>query len=207
MKTVKFFFSILAVAFSFQFATAQTADITTTVDKADLALIMLTDGSEKPAQFAQSGAKVVSVYQEGMAITRLGERYGFVNRQGNEIVSPRFEEVRFFENGYAAVRQAGMWTFINKQGKKLTTARYDWVGNFCESGTAAVKFEGKWGFINEQGIEITPIKYEQIRQFGADGRALVKFNGKWLFVDIYGKETPVSDSAQAAALEARPAHL
>jgi hypothetical protein len=205
MKTVKIFFALFATIFATNLSQAQFEQ--NDKNKGDYALIALNynaddDKADKETKTTQSGAKVVSVFQEGMAITQLNGKFGFINRQGVEVVLPRYEDARFFANHYAAVKQNGGWTFINKQGKKITNIRYDWVGAFSSNGTAAVQINGKWGFINEQGQEITAIKYEQIREFNQNGTALVKYNGKWYSITETGKEVPAAqdfDAAQANA--------
>lgn len=200
MKTVKIFFALFATIFATNLSQAQFEQ--NDKNKGDYALIALNYSSDsdadKDSKTVQSGAKIVSVFQEGMAITESNGKFGFINRQNVEIVLPRYENARFFVNNYAAVQQNGSWTFINKQGKKITNTRYDWVGSFSANGTAAVQINGKWGFINEQGQQITAIKYEQIREFNQNGTALVKYNGKWYSITETGKELPVDQDLDAA---------
>jgi hypothetical protein len=148
---------------------------------------------------AESGATVSSFFSEGLAITSLDGKYGFINRQGYEIVSPRFELVRSFENGYAAVRQHGAWTFINKQGKKLFPPRYQAVSNFNAEGVAIVRRQDKWGFINEQGQEFLPARYERAFPF-YEGKALVKYNGEWFYVNAQGEHQPAIGEDNMTAL-------
>lgn len=206
MKTVIFLLAVLAFTFSANVGQAQFE--TATSNKAEFALISLADANygdgdvktDLPAQKTQSGAKVVSTYQEGMAITELNGKFGYINRQGAEVVFPRFEEARFFTNNYAAVKIANGWTFINKQGRRINNARYDWVGAFSANGIAPVQVAGKWGFINEQGQDITGIKYDKIRKFNDTGKALVRYNNEWFIVDELGKETPASQDSQLSAL-------
>ncbi|MCP4441144.1 MAG: WG repeat-containing protein [Aureispira sp.] len=153
-----------------------------------------------------SGAVVISTYQEGLAITKLEDKYGLVNKQGLEVCLPQFQNIHLFENGYAAVQKHNKWTFINKQGKKLTTFRYDWVGNF-KNQVAPVQIDGKWGYINEQGFEIAEVKYEVVQPF-ENGKALVKYNNQWFYLDeVTGTESPApktvnvdTDAASVAKL-------
>ena len=140
---------------------------------------------EGKGQLLSNGAKVVSVYQEGLAITELNGRYGFVNRQGYEMVRPRYDQVRLFVNGYASVAVEGRWTFINKQGQRLFAPRYDQVGSFSADGVAPVRKDGKWGFINEQGQEFIKPQFERVNIF-FEGKALVKYQGEWFYVNQRG---------------------
>ena len=109
-----------------------------------------------------TGTKIVSEYQEGVAITKHLNKFGLVNKEGFEICKPQYDDVHLFNHGYAAVKKNNKWTFVNKQGNKLTSFRYDWVGNF-EQGYAPVMQGGKWGILNEQGHEVVAPKYKKIK--------------------------------------------
>lgn len=197
MKTVNFLLAILAFAFTTSTANAQFEQAD---NKADFALISNGNLDETPANRTNAtGAKVVSTFQEGIAITELNGKFGFVNRFGNEIVFPKYQEARFFQNGYAAVKTNTGWTFINKQGQRIAPARYTWVGTFQANGLALVQIDGLWGFINEQGQEVTPVKYERIRAVGPNGQTVAKYKNQWFILDEMGRETPAPLTLQAQA--------
>ena len=67
------------------------------------------------AVLTNTGAMIVSEYQEGAAIIKLENKYGLVNKQGYEICQPVYEDIHLFNGGYAAVKKNGKWTFVNKQ--------------------------------------------------------------------------------------------
>jgi hypothetical protein len=129
------------------------------------------------AVLTNTGAMVISEYQEGAAIIQLENKYGLVNKQGYEICQPIYDNIHLFNGGYAAVNKNGKWTFVNKQGKKLTPLRYDWVGGFND-GLAAVLKDGKWGLLNEQGFEVVPTTYKAVK-VDQDGRIWVQKNASW----------------------------
>ncbi len=174
MRTITFVFALVLLMFNTNLL-AQSAQF---VKDSNL-LIQFLSG-ERTA----SGAEIISQLQEGVAITRLNGRYGMVNAQGYEIISPRFQDIHPFQNGYAAAKKNGKWGFINKQGQKLSSFRYDWVGNF-ENGYAPVNKNGKWGFINEQGVELNSVQFDTVRPF-KNGKALVKKKGNWYFINEKG---------------------
>ena len=72
-------------------------------------------------------------------------KWGFVDRQGNEIVPPRYDEVWDFSDGLAVVRLGGEWDF----------ARQRWYG-------------ARWGLVDTQGNEIVPPQFDGIVRFGED---------------------------------------
>lgn len=141
----------------------------------------------------ESGARIVSTFQEGLAITKLGNKYGFVNQQGYEICLPKFDRIKFFKGGYAAVQLGNKWSFLNKQGKKITAFRFDWVASF-ENGAAAVQINGKWGFINEQGINIVAATYDQVINFDENGIAKARKNQQWFTVSATGETKPINSA-------------
>lgn len=124
-----------------------------------------------------TGALIISEYQEGAALIKADGKFGLINKQGYEICQPIYDDIRLFNHGYAAVNKNGKWTFVNKQGKRLTPLRYDWVGGFNE-GVAAVMVDNKWGLLNEQGFEIVETAYDAIK-LDQDGNIWVQTNGNW----------------------------
>jgi hypothetical protein len=172
---------IIAIAI-FSTANAQTSQLASLDNNSNT--LFMTGIGEKTS----SGAFVVSATQEGIAITKLNDKFGIVNAQGVEILSARYEAIHPFQNGYAAIKLHGKWSFINKQGKKITNFQYDWVGNFNE-GAAAVQINGKWGFINEQGAQISEIEYDMVRSF-ENGIAMVRKGDTWLQLTIQGDLLP-----------------
>jgi len=190
----RYFFFALSLFIGFQSASAQSS--WALYSSEDFAVEITAIGEE-----TASGAEIVSAYQEGVALTKLYNKYGLVNAQGVEIIAPRYEEIRPFENGYAAIRKGNKWSFINKQGQKISSFRFDWVGRF-EQGAAAIQMDGKWGFINEQGALITTIEFEAVRSFGKNGQALVKKDGQWYNLNQKGElqllQTTLEPSLQAS---------
>lgn len=124
-----------------------------------------------------TGAVIISEYQEGAALIQAEGKFGIINKQGYEICQPIYTDIRLFNNGYAAVSKNGKWTFVNKQGKRLTPLRYDWVGSF-NNGVAPIMIEGKWGLLNEQGFEIVETAYDAIK-LDQEGKIWVQTNKTW----------------------------
>lgn len=125
----------------------------------------------------ETGALIISDYQEGAAIIKLEGKFGLINKQGYEICQPIYDDIHLYNKGYAAVQKNGKWTFVNKQGQRLTPLRYDWVGSFT-NGLAAVRNNGKWGMLNEQGFEIVPTAYQAVK-VDRDGNIWVQSNDTW----------------------------
>jgi hypothetical protein len=140
---------------------------------------------------------ISSFSEENLARVRIGDmetgKWGFIDKTGKEIISPKYFVVDSFMDGLAAFLigdwQTSKFGFIDKTGKEIISPKYDWVLPFSE-GLAEVNIKGKWGFINRTGKEVIPLKYDEIwcHAFRQEGFLGVVLNGRKGFVDIYGKE-------------------
>ena len=125
-------------------------------------------------------------FSEGFAAVELDGKWGFVNKQGEEVVPCKYDDVEEFSEGFAQVELNGKSGFVNEQGEEVVPCKYDDVEEFSE-GFASVKLNGKWSFVNKQGEEVVPCKYDYVAGF-SEGFASVELNGKWGLVNKQGEE-------------------
>jgi hypothetical protein len=84
--------------------------------------------------------------------------WGYIDKSGDWIISPRFNRTFPFENGIAVVRVGNPYGvepyrgFINKKGNFYYDPVFEDVYKFQE-GLAPVKLFGHWGFISKRLIE------------------------------------------------------
>jgi hypothetical protein len=64
-------------------------------------------------------------FQEGFAIVRLNNKFGFIDKSGYEITMLKYDKVRDFYNGYAAVCVGDKWGFIDSLGNEICELKYD----------------------------------------------------------------------------------
>lgn len=122
---------------------------------------------------------------EGLWAVEKNGKYGFINKQGVEITSFKYDEADSFnEEEFAKVKLNDKYGLIDKQGNEFTQIKYDTIGAFIE-GFARVKLNNKFGFIDKQGREITSIKFDEADSFN-EGLASVKLNGKSGHIDKKG---------------------
>lgn len=154
----------------------------------------------------QNLAKVVCEYDEmgdfhdGRAWFRKGDKYGFVDKMGNEIVPAKYDEVVDFKEERACVSlryQEGnkKCGYIDLTGKEIVPVKYDVP--FAEGprllsyseGMAIVNKkknnEDYFGFIDLDGKEVIPCKYGVWPDDFHYGIALVDDNK---YIDKTGKE-------------------
>ena len=122
-------------------------------------------------------------------------RMGFMDRQGREIIPPRYRcDVNWRHRQFAeritpvSARQPDgkeMFGFIDKTGQVVVDFQYDWAQQFFE-GLAIVYKAGKYGYVDADGRVAIPLQYEAADHF-SEGLAAVKVNGKWGFIDTQGR--------------------
>ena len=130
-----------------------------------------------------------------IAPVKIGKRWGLIDRKGQMVVEPKFDEIgQFFESFFggsvsklvALVKDGDDVGFIHENGKMVN--EYDDIGSLNEEGLALAKKDGKFGFIDQTGKEIIPPVYDEVGSFNQQGLALVKKDGKSGFIDQTGKE-------------------
>lgn len=124
-------------------------------------------------------------FAEGLALVCKNDKYGFIEKNGKQVIALKYQEAQPFVDGLALVKSNNKWGFINKKGKEVIAIKYDSSTDFSE-GFAAVEISDKWGFVDKTGKEITSIQYDGCTSF-SHGLAAVKLNNKWGFIDKKGK--------------------
>ncbi|MCC6539401.1 MAG: WG repeat-containing protein [Bryobacterales bacterium] len=80
-------------------------------------------------------------FSSGLAAVSVNGKYGFIDRQGKFIISPKFGGVREFHEGLAAVtsaeskdywKQDTLFGFIDQTGQYVIPPQFNWVGDFSE---------------------------------------------------------------------------
>src|SRR6478752_3681155 len=123
--------------------------------------------------------------KDGFAIVQLKKKFGFINRNGVEIIPMQYEDAKDFKEGLAAVKQDGKYAFINTAGTLVTAFEYEDAGSFSE-GLASVKKNGSWGYINKEGTNVIPYKYKYA-SYLSDGLAYVSENGLVGYINNKGE--------------------
>jgi len=87
----------------------------------------------------------------------VGDKYGFIDKQGKFVIDPKFDFADSFSDGMAVVRigdeESGKQSYIDSGGKIISTPQFDQISAFAE-GLAAVRVgddkTGKYGYISRQ---------------------------------------------------------
>lgn len=132
-------------------------------------------------------------FHEGLARVEKENKYGYIDKNGKEVVPCIYNFGGDFSEGFANVKKDEKWGFIDKSGKEAIPRIFDSTSNFFE-GVAPVKKNAAWGLINKDGKEVTPFVYDLIQEFDSEGFARAMKNGKICIIDTKGQEPfPVND--------------
>lgn len=168
--------------------------------------------SENQYTFINKEGKVVTKqykgagdFHEGLAAVQIfntketpehDDRIGYINKNGDVVIPPKFYNASYFSEGLASVYTKGKnglvsWGFIDKTGKIVIDAQFESAGAF-HSGMALVskwdseKNQNLLGYINKTGKLVVPYQYTYANDF-SEGLAAVNVDGKWGFIDTTGK--------------------
>lgn len=106
------------------------------------------DGSfALPAQY-QSASGID--FSEGVVAVRVNGKVGFMDKYGNVVIEPKYDDVYAFSDGVAPVRVDKKWGYIDHEGNVVIPIKYE-IGHMFSEGLASVKLDGKWGYIDNKG--------------------------------------------------------
>ena len=124
-------------------------------------------------------------FHEGLARVMLNGKYGFINKKGERIIKPQYEEANDFRQGRALVKvkvphNQFLWGYVDRKGQFVIPPQFEQAEDFSE-GLAAVKVEGSWGYIDRKGnIVIQPL-FDAVKAF-SENLAPVEVAGSWGFL-------------------------
>ena len=110
---------------------------------------------------------------------------GFINRSGQFVIAPQFENTGFFQEGLVNVKSGGLWGFLNYGGRLVLPCQYEYAEMFVQ-GLALVQMNGKYGFINPEGRFMIAAEYDGASSF-SEGLASVKAGEKYGYINPEGR--------------------
>lgn len=97
----------------------------------------------------------------GFAVMQRQGRVGLLNQEGQEVVPPRYEDLRVVDSLRVAVMDHGQWMVVDFEGRVLLNKGYDRLQQW-EGGYLAFRQNEKWGVINARGDLVAPPKYDEV---------------------------------------------
>ncbi|MCI5699210.1 MAG: WG repeat-containing protein [Lachnospiraceae bacterium] len=86
--------------------------------------------------------------QDGqLAAVKNGDKWGFVNKNGELCIDYRYENAKSFTLEFAPVQLMDCWGYIDPKDKMVIPCQFDDATEFYKDGTAAVKSVDQWHMI------------------------------------------------------------
>ena len=128
-------------------------------------------------------------FSEGVAVVRLNEKWGVINKKGNVIVEyGRYEYIDDCHDGLLYVHSDNKSFFLNTKGDvAIDASEYGSALPFSD-GFCRVCKNDKFGYIDTNGVLVIPCQYSSARSF-SEGKAIVNFSdGGYTCIDKQGNE-------------------
>lgn len=131
-----------------------------------------------------------------MALVTKDGKKGYMNKDFEEVVECKYDNIRGFCDGLARVELDGLYGYVDSTGEVVIPIEYDDTDYDFYKGIVNVKKNGKWGAIDKSNNILVPLKYSKLSGFGEHSHisgmpnnvALAKRNGGEVLVNINGEE-------------------
>lgn len=144
-------------------------------------------------KFALKEVEQARMFSEGLAPVKIKGQWGFVDKKGEIVIAPQFDQVGTFSEGLVAVanrkdKEASrgnlLFGYVNKKGEFVVNLQFREAAPFSE-GLAAVSDGEKYGFIDKKGSYVINPQFRRTGNF-REGLAPVKQGDSWGFIDKKG---------------------
>lgn len=125
--------------------------------------------------------------EEGLAVVRVGDRVGLIDKKGHPVLDTVFEDIRWHaDNGVVmASDEEGVWRLYTREGRPVGEAVFDFIFDFS-GGLASVRNGDKYGYIDRAGTLVIPCLYDEAYTFSDEGLATVVQKGRVFTIDTEG---------------------
>jgi hypothetical protein len=88
-------------------------------------------------------------------------KYGFIDKEGNEAVPCKYDGLGSYSEGFASVFSKFRYGYIDMAGNEVIPCKYFSAAEF-KDGLAKVSIDGKYGLINKNDELVVPFSYDDI---------------------------------------------
>ncbi len=120
-------------------------------------------------------------------------KVGYIDKQGQVVIDPIFDEGTRFCEGVAAVAVKNRWGIINANGAFVVQPAWWGIGRF-RGGLANVSVKGMWGIVDRTGNFVVKPKYDYLEPFKEEravfrvGKFQERRSWRYGFLDKNGAE-------------------
>jgi hypothetical protein len=113
-------------------------------------------------------------------------KWGFIDKNGNWVIEPRFASADSFSEGLARAGVDDKAAFIDKTGNWAIEPQYDPYQGFSEGlAPVAPDLMGPYGYIDKTGDIVIDLRFDFAGSFN-EGRAIIVKEEKHGFIDTEG---------------------
>ncbi len=125
---------------------------------------------------------------DGMTLVEKNGKYGYVNEEGKEIISPAYDDLSPYATAYIPAKKGKYWGFITRDNNVAIDFKYQQTAYLKDY--LLEKANGKWAFIDPSGQYYSQFEYDSIIVNWQSELTRVKKNGYWGLIDFsqQGKE-------------------
>lgn len=136
----------------------------------------------------------------GLALVKLRGKYGFINKEGDEIIPLKYDNVYcdhsssdlakfgwYKSHSLMSVSQNGKWGYVNQKGELIIPMIYSRVKEVVSEGDISIvcKKDGKWGAIGQDASIHIPFIYDEIEHFYNNRPSYALLDGKFGYIDAF----------------------
>jgi hypothetical protein len=97
----------------------------------------------------------------GYAVMQRNGGVGVLDPAGNELLPPRFEDVKVLTARLITVMEQGRWRVVNDKGQTVLENGYDQL-KVLNEGLLAFQENQKWGLVNDKGHLVADSRFDQV---------------------------------------------
>lgn len=124
-------------------------------------------------------------FHEGLACVKKGDKFGFIDKLGHEIIPCEYDAESRCSNNRIIVKRGDRKGVIDTDNNLTVPCIYDGISTFDDS-VSVVYLDGKQGLIDLDGNVILPIEYKEINEYKEGLISVVDQDDKVGFVDKKG---------------------
>ncbi len=131
-------------------------------------------------------------FSEDIAPVRIGDSWGFIDKQGAIAIAPRFEDAEVFHEGLARIKVKGLYGYADKSGSIVISPQFKDADNFGDGLAPVGDGSNKYWYIDQHGR----------RAFDGDYSVASTFFKRLAHVRLHASD-PASRSARYAYINTR----
>lgn len=127
---------------------------------------------------------------ESRVLVQRNGKYGYLDRQGHEVIPCTYDEIGRFRNNRTMVCRDHRYGIIDTNEHFVLPLEYENTTPKGKKyryfdGLAMVEKNGKLGYVDTLGNLVIPFYFDDAYEF-TEGLACVKYKGRWGYIDVKG---------------------